>query len=337
MGDAQVMSHQTSKISVALCTYNGERFIREQLSSIAAQTLPPVEVVVCDDGSTDSTVEIVQEFGRSSTFPVRLYRNEKNLGLARNFGKAIGLCAGDIIALSDQDDVWRADKLAATAWAFENDAELTLIFTDADLVDVDLKPLGRRLSDTGHIDEEVRRTLAGADAFSFLLRRNVATGATMAFRSELRDLVLPIPEGLLTYHDAWIVQLAAATSTVAFLPEPLMQYRQHSGQHTWDFVYVHGARRVLDKAYYAAHLNQLVETRNRLATKTVDNSRATAAITLLDGYIEHLRRRSTLPAGRLGRVGPIFAELMSGRYRLYSSGWRSAARDLFSGAAQEKG
>lgn len=91
-------------ISTAMCTYNGEKYLREQLESIARQTLLPNELVVCDDCSSDETVEIIQDFSRNAPFSVRLMINENNLGFAKNFEKAITLCSGEIIVLSDQDD-----------------------------------------------------------------------------------------------------------------------------------------------------------------------------------------------------------------------------------------
>src|SRR5882724_11959920 len=95
------------RISVAMCTYNGAGFLSEQLESIAAQTRLPDELVICDDRSTDESVEIVRNFARHTPFSVRLEMNEENLGSTKNFEKSIGLCQGEIIALADQDDVWR--------------------------------------------------------------------------------------------------------------------------------------------------------------------------------------------------------------------------------------
>src|ERR687894_3003245 len=100
-----------ARFSVAMCTYNGARFVAEQLASVAAQTRPPDELVVCDDGSTDETCRLVEEFAARAPFPVRLFVNERNLGSTRNFGRAVALCEGDLVALSDQDDVWHPEKL----------------------------------------------------------------------------------------------------------------------------------------------------------------------------------------------------------------------------------
>ena len=92
--------------SVAMCTYNGARFLGAQLASVAAQARAPDELVVCDDRSTDETARVVEEFAAAAPFRVRLHVNERNLGTTRNFERAVSLCEGDLIALSDQDDVW---------------------------------------------------------------------------------------------------------------------------------------------------------------------------------------------------------------------------------------
>src|SRR5918996_5112957 len=99
-------------VSVALCTYQGEKYLQEQLDSIAGQLRPPNEVVVCDDGSTDGTLGILDRFRSRAPFPVRVYVNEKQLGPTKNFERAIAHCEGALIFLSDQDDVWHPEKLS---------------------------------------------------------------------------------------------------------------------------------------------------------------------------------------------------------------------------------
>ena len=132
------------KISVAMCTYNGARFVGEQLESIAAQTRPPDELVVCDDCSEDTTSQIVRDFATATPFPVQLVVNESIHGSTRNFEKAISLCSGDVIALSDQDDVWRNHKLATIERCFSEDARIGLVFSDAEVVDERLNTLAPR-------------------------------------------------------------------------------------------------------------------------------------------------------------------------------------------------
>src|SRR5690349_15385572 len=103
------------RISVAMATYNGAPFLPEQLQSLAAQTLPPFELVVCDDGSTDRTIQILREFATSAPFPVRIHENSERLGFGDNFLKAAALCQGDWIAFCDQDDIWLPHKLETVA------------------------------------------------------------------------------------------------------------------------------------------------------------------------------------------------------------------------------
>src|SRR5207244_12381537 len=146
-------------ISVAMCTFNGSRFVAEQLTSIAAQTRPPDELIICDDCSSDETPKLVEAFIRTATFPVQLQVNEQNLGLTRNFERAIGLCKGDFIALSDQDDVWLPEKLARMESVFTSSPDLGLVFSDAELVDENRSLLGKRLWDSLGLSREERKRL----------------------------------------------------------------------------------------------------------------------------------------------------------------------------------
>lgn len=130
-------------ISIAMCTYNGERFIQEQLDSFLKQSRLPDELVVCDDGSQDMTISILEDFCRRAPFPVRIFINSANLGYSRNFEKAMSICRGDIIAFSDQDDVWKPQKLARFEHFFKERPKVGCVFCNASLVDEELKPLGR--------------------------------------------------------------------------------------------------------------------------------------------------------------------------------------------------
>src|SRR5258708_1747298 len=126
------MDSKSIKVSVALCTYNGARFLREQLESIAAQTHIPAELVACDDASTDDSFSILESFAKSAVFPVRLVRNEIRVGSTKNFEQAIGLCTGEIIALCDQDDVWLPEKLARIGEELARHRDAVMVFSDAE-------------------------------------------------------------------------------------------------------------------------------------------------------------------------------------------------------------
>ena len=121
-------------ISIAMATFNGERFIRKQLESLAKQTLSPFELVITDDGSTDSTLAIIDEFARQAPFPVRLYRNPTQLGYVQNFMHCAHLCKGELIAFSDQDDIWDDRKLRCACSVFE-EHNPSVVFHDFHLID----------------------------------------------------------------------------------------------------------------------------------------------------------------------------------------------------------
>ena len=205
-------------ISVAMCTYNGSRYIMEQLDSIAQQTLLPCELVVCDDGSTDSTLELLEAFSNQVSFPVRLHVNDVNLGSTKNFEKAMGFCTGDIIALADQDDVWIPSKLERIGEVFSAQPEVGVVFTDAVLVDSELRPMNLQLWKSVRFTRVQQWRLRNGGASAVLLKHNVVTGATMAFRASHRRKVLPIPQ--VWSHDAWIALLVSFFNRVEIIRGP---------------------------------------------------------------------------------------------------------------------
>jgi glycosyltransferase involved in cell wall biosynthesis len=223
------------KLSVAMCTYNGGAYLREQLESLAWQTRLPDELIVCDDGSRDETRGLLDQFALSAPFPVRLYANEKNLGSTRNFEQSFGLCEGDIIVPADQDDVWHPEKLRRMEAVFASSPEVGLVFTDLEVVDENLRPLGYRAwqCDWVEFDQRAQKLFKKGKALDLLLTRNVVTGCAMAFRSGYRNLIAPTPDGyqgLRIIHDYWIALIIAAVAEVAFINEPLVKYRYHRNQ-----------------------------------------------------------------------------------------------------------
>ena len=323
--------------SVAMCTYNGARYVGEQLDSIARQTRPPDELVVCDDRSSDKTVQIVEQFAASAKFPVSLEVNSQNLGSTKNFEKAIEICEGDLIALADQDDVWVPSKLEIIEREFDAAPASGLVFTDAEVVDENLRPLGVRLWTAIGFSEEVRRKLRRDNALDLLLPGWTVTGATMAFRSRFRSIALPIPDDLQMIHDGWIAAIIASVADVSFIEQPLMIYRQHEGQqigalknHPADAHAgnVQGFWRQLRRADSYEHLIANGERiRSRLLERS-DTFDVRAAIEGLDDRLHHMRVREQIPKQRLMRVPQVAGELFTGRYHRYSNGLYSAVKDL---------
>jgi len=325
------------KISVAMCTYNGVAYLGEQLRSIAAQSRPPDELVVCDDKSADATREIVAEFAASAPFPVHLQLNEHNLGSTRNFAQAIRLCRGDVIALSDQDDVWLPEKLRRLEDCFLLNPEVGLVFTDAEVVDEDLRPLGYRLWESMGFDSARRQLMRNGRALDVLLPGWTVTGATMAFRSSFRSLVLEIPTDLPVIHDGWIALLIASVARVSFIEEPLIKYRQHARQQIGarerkldegGGAVLGGVKRAMRKTNsYVTIITIGMRAQDRLS-QFRDVYGCSRAIALLEARLAHLRARASMPQAKLGRLGRILRELLSRRYHLYSNGFRSAVKDL---------
>jgi glycosyltransferase involved in cell wall biosynthesis len=218
---------ERTRISVAMCTYNGERFLHQQLDSIARQTRLPDELVVCDDRSTDRTLAIVREFAASAPCPVRVFENQANLGFAANFEGAIRRCDGDLIALSDQDDVWYPTRLERSEREITEHPRAGLVFSDADLIDEQDRLLGQTIwQRLGFVGERKQALLAGR--FIVLAKHRFVTGATVMFRADLRDRVLPIAAGWV--HDEWITLITAAFYDLRPIDQPLIRYRIHGSQ-----------------------------------------------------------------------------------------------------------
>lgn len=310
------------KIGVALCTYNGEHYLRAQLESIAAQTRLPDVLVACDDASQDGTLAALESWAAHAPFEVRIVRNPVNLGYLRNFEQAIERCDADLIALSDQDDCWRADKLERLEAVFRADAQAAAAFSDGEIVDEELKPLGYGLLDVLRVSGAEREAARAGRLLPVLLRRNIVAGATLAFRASWKDRVLPMPEGVV--HDEWIALLTAAHGVLRFVPERLIRYRQHGANQI-------GARRWnLAEYYRSLQKPRRAENRRVLALMRRLRERVAGGDPGIDGKISHLERRVALPEMRLLRLPGIAAEFMNGRYARYSSGWRTAVRDLVS-------
>jgi glycosyltransferase involved in cell wall biosynthesis len=322
------------KISIAMCTYNGAEFLRAQLESIAGQSRRPDEIVICDDASTDETESVIKDFIGSSRVSIFLHSNEKNLGAVRNFEKTIRLCTGDVIVLSDQDDVWRKDKLQLIETAFETNPKAGLVFSDAEIVDEKLNPSGRRMWDQVGFDAHKRKLVAHGRALEVLITGWTVTGATMAFRSEYKNLALPIPTNLQMIHDGWIALAVAAVADVATIDDALIKYRQHERQQI-------GAPARLPKAPQTTleslkrrnsptELHKILETLEQRLLDHKNDFDCRKALSFIADYSRHLDARANLPQRRLNRLPTILRELLTWRYHEYANGFKSAAKDLVS-------
>jgi glycosyltransferase involved in cell wall biosynthesis len=319
-----------AKVSVVVATYNGAEFLARQLESILAQTHAPSEIIVSDDGSSDSTLDIVTKFQnatpRKGGPAWRVLSRKKPLGVAGNFASALALAQGDLVAFADQDDMWEANKLEALIPHFD-DARTLLTHSDALLIDAKGLETGS-LMRALRLTARERSALRGGRALDALLRRNLVTGATMLIRRSLLETALPIPAGWI--HDEWLALIAALQGGVVFDERPLVRYRQHGGNQIG-----------------AAHLSvseaggRLRESRRDFfARKAARNTALSDLVALapswlhtpkkdvLVGKLEHDEWRSQLPPARLQRVLPVLSRSVSGHYGRFARGYLDVLRDL---------
>lgn len=205
-------------ISIAMATYNGEKYLCEQLDSILNQTCTDFELIICDDCSQDSTVAILREYGEKDS-RIQLHINEKNLGFKKNFEKAIKLCQGEYIALADQDDIWTPNHLEVL---LEKLGDCCLVCSNAQFIDSDGLLLGGAVK-----PESVYIADKGNGQFLQLLHGNFVQGCTSLFKRELVSSLFPIPEEF-KMHDYWIGLIATIKSGINYVPEKLVNYRVHS-------------------------------------------------------------------------------------------------------------
>lgn len=205
-------------VSVAMASYNGNDFIREQLDSVLSQLGTADELVVSDDGSTDGTREILSEYAQKDARVKVIDGPQK--GVIRNFEKAVTACTGDVIFLCDQDDVWDDDKYAAVTAAFDDDTVM-LVMHDARLVDKEKNVVGDSFFAT-------RNTKTG---FLKNLWKNSYIGCCMAFSKHLKPYILPFPDAI-PMHDQWIGMTAQRHGKVVLLHRPLLSYRRHGDNAT---------------------------------------------------------------------------------------------------------
>lgn len=315
-------------ISVAMCTYNGSDFILEQLASLVKQKRPPDEIIICDDRSTDDTVEKIRQFEKYSNVRIKLSINENNLGTTKNFEKATQICSGDIIALADQDDIWLPDKLRLFEREFMKDESIGSVFSNALIVDENLTPLNYTMWDVVGITKRKFKRLRKGRIFNCVLNQFLTTGATMAFRSKFKRHINPIPHSW--FHDAWISLIVSSMSQIKPIPVSLILYRQHQSNQIGGKKRTpsHLLKKVLETNrtdYYQKELSRYRTAFERLQQIGGINNQI---IEMVENKIKHLELRQRLPENRAARLPFVTKELLLLGYHMYSRGPEIALQDL---------
>lgn len=218
-----------SKISVAMATFNGDRYVCEQLESILKQTFPPFEIIISDDCSTDNTSKILHEYAKKYD-QITLLEQTCNIGVNNNFIKASEHCTGDYIAFSDQDDVWAQDKLEAILAAIKIDRKKVELAYGKSII-IDKNGVKQNVNEEDFL--RFKKYRSGRVPFSFIYT-NCVSGHSLVVSKDLLKHSFPI-EGN-TLYDHWLALIASAKSSVLYVPNSITYHRIHGENATNDIV-----------------------------------------------------------------------------------------------------
>ena len=279
--------------SIALTTYNGEQFVFKQLESLSNQTINEIEIVVCDDCSSDKTCEILKQYAHNEP-RMRFYRNDINLGFKKNFEKVIGLCQGDYIALCDQDDIWLPNHIELLLQ--QMDENVQIVCGNSLLIDEDDREIGMSLSYLDSMDY-IPNTCLGI-ANHIIMNENTFQGAAMLIKKSFFDQALPIPDDV-PYHDTWFAALSCMGDGFKYIDTTILKHRRHNNEVTSGKV-----RHSSFRAFIGSTLvNHSLKDRYSLVQNIIkrNNNLSALELSMLNNFLKLLKRRNTI-WGRLANV-----------------------------------
>ena len=240
------------------------------------------------------------------------------------------MCQGEVIALADQDDIWHPEKLGRVMEVFRRDQSIGAVFSDAELIDEAGRPLAKTLWGSVFFTSREQEKFEDGKGLQIMLKQPRVTGATMAFRSKYRNLIMTIPSNQI--HDHWIALLIASVAQLAPIRDALIQYRKHEAQQIgpgniespWQQIQVSrlGGRDYLGEA------ERFREVYDRLCDRCARFPPHPYALSLIEQKIRHQKSRGSFPSSKFSRIPPIVREIASLRYWRYSNGLGSVAKDL---------
>lgn len=326
------------RVSIALATFNGEKYLEEQLESFSRQSRLPDELVLSDDRSTDSTVEIIKKFSATNkAFKVVLNVNKDTLGYSGNFNKALEICSGDIIFLSDQDDVWYSNKIESVLEIFSRHSGVGLIVHDLMFCDSQLKPTGETKME--RMEKELE------------LKNKYVVGMATAVHRDLLDLCLPIPHSEFYNHDEWLHLCANLLHKKYLFRTTLADYRRH-GENATHGTAINSLNRIscIDRLnqlkvniFKPNHLNSLYITELKITVLLewfvehrddfikdfgLSEAEMNRQIRILSTVLENAKNRCRIVQHSLViRIFEVFLCYFGGKYSSFS-GLKSALRDI---------
>lgn len=319
------MSTNKSLISVALCTYNGDRFLWEQLQSLALQTQLPDELVVFDDHSSDQTINLLNKFAQTAPFKVRVFVNEQALGVTKNFEKALTACEGDILFLCDQDDNWVPEKIARMTQFLEGNPSLNVVFSDAALVNEKGEPLSKGFWQVVRLYPSQLDQWQRGESIKVMLVGNRVAGCTMALRKSFLHQLVPFPDDIPEFlHDTWIAFTASILDEIRYIPERLVNYRQHAAQQVGTQPKNLTPLSLRQRLVRPHHLKLIPYQQRQRALLTLYKhlQRVIPAghknLKIVEEKLRFLTVRANLPNNRLRRIVPVFKEWTRGNYHYFA-------------------
>ncbi len=314
------------KISVVIAAYRGEKYIAEQLQSIAEQTRLPDEVIICDDSPDTLTKMEVEKF--TAVLPLKYHANIQRLGITANFNRALSLASGDVVFLCDQDDIWYPEK-TVTMSNMLDPGGMQAVFCDSDITDADNNLCGfTHLQSRGYGFLRDLPPGEWQNQLADCCRRVPAAGHDMAFTRPLLQKLLPLP-ALPECHDTYLGTAAAALGAWRLCPQSLGTFRRHgssasqAGRKMSLTAQLRAAKESVKNntfAWNAALFQEILDRQPDLDDATRS---------LLCARIKHSANRAAMSRNILFRVPQIYRELRSGNYARFGRGWKNVIQDLF--------
>jgi len=316
------------KLSVCMATYNGEKFIKEQIESILNQTHKPDEIIISDDASKDKTQDILIEYQKRYPDLIKVILNKDNAGFVKNFERALLASSGDLVALSDQDDVWLPEKLQEEYSILEKNPNVGLTFSDLKLVDENLNEIEKSMWE--YHNWKMNGYIKGADFFESILKFNRVTGCTIMIRRQILNDLIPF-DSRIHLHDYWLALGSSLLSDVFAINKQLVLYRQHSNNQIGA-----GINKTINYDQYLANLQKEAkglfkekEFREYIFEYVKEHTKNYLIIKRVDKYRVFNELRYKLYSGQslLNRLLIVFR--LTFRINLYADK-KSFLRDIFS-------
>lgn len=334
----------TARVSIALATYNGERYLSEQLESLAKQTRMPFELIVTDDASTDGTWNILEQFASKAPFPVHLYANNINLGYVDNFLKAASLCKGDWIAFCDQDDIWLPNKIQRTAEVINNkeNTDVVLIGHTSHVSDCHLN-VGKQFVPHFKVTKKYlpheHYAFFCVVGFSAIIKRDLISEIDHSLRPKQSE------DGSRLGHDQWFGMLANVLGSIYCINEPLAIWRRHESSTTGtpkDEGLISQAifsGNAVDATAYKTKSTMAIQAAGCLVKIAKTSTAPSLNFKLIDGAIKmqrlakHFHARSQLysSSNHIQRLKKLAVLLYQNAYfdiPMCSLGWKSFLKDI---------